>query len=162
MAYSKVTRDQIAHYLNVTPSAELESWKIIGVGVTDYSISYNPQTTTEKWIIHKNATTTLDSYQISGEVTQKCYKGDDVYDFINELRRKATIGGANETQVLDIDLYDETSGSYKATKYDVTVSITSYGGGEDAEIGYTISYNGDPILGTVTISAGTPVFTPEV
>lgn len=160
MAYTKVTRDQIASYLNVTPKSD-PSWKIIGVGITDYSISFNPQNTTEKWIIHRNATTTLDSYQIQGDVTQKCYKGDDVYDYINDLRRKASIGDENNTQVIDIDLYDESEGKYKATKYDCVISVSSYGGGDDAEIEYTISYNGDPTLGYVTISAGEITFTED-
>ena len=160
MAYTKVTRDQIASYLNVTPSANSEDWKIIGVGITDYGQSYNPQVETEKWIIHKNATSTLESFQIQGAVSQKCYFGDDVYDFVNDLRRKASVGSKVNTQVLDIDLYDEvSSGNYSATKYDCAVVVTSYATGENPIIEYTIYYNGDPKVGTVTISDGVPTFT---
>lgn len=160
MAYKKVTRDQIASYLNVTPSAQTKSWKIIGVGITDYGQSYNPQVETEKWIIHKNATSTLESFQIQGEVSQKCYFGDDVYDFVNELRRKASVGSAVNTQVLDIDLYDETSGTFSATEYDCAVVITSYATGETPVIEYTIYYNGDPKVGTVSFDgSGVPTFT---
>ena len=31
MGYKKVTRDQIATYLNTTPSTEKETWSIVGV-----------------------------------------------------------------------------------------------------------------------------------
>lgn len=159
--YEKVTRDQIMSFLNTTPSANSPTWSIIGVGVTEFAQEYNAQTTTEKWIIHKNATTTTDSYQISGSVSQKCYKGDAVFEFINALRRNASVGGDCVTQILDVDMYDETSSAYKATLYDCNISIDTYGG-EDAVIEYTISYNGDPTLGTVTITGGVPTFTPTV
>ena len=51
----KVTRDQVVTYLDTTPSTE-ETWSLLGIGITSYGIAYNPQVTTEKWIINKNAT----------------------------------------------------------------------------------------------------------
>lgn len=164
MSYKKVTREQIASYLNTTPGTN-ETWSIIGVGVTDYGQSFNPQVTTEKWIINKNATSSLDSYQIQGDVSQKCYFGDAVYDYVNNLRRTAGVGNAVETQILDIDLYDSTGENtatkYKATKYDCAVVVTSYATGETPVIEYSIYYNGDPKVGTVTIADGKPTFTPD-
>lgn len=164
--YKKVTREQIASYLDIEPTGTTPTWKIIGVGITDYGQSYNPQVETEKWIINKNATSTLESYQIQGDVSQKCYFGDDVYDFVNDLRRNAKVGDAINTHILDIDLYDATgSGSsttYKATMYDCAIAITSYATGETPVIEYTIYYNGDPKVGTVTFSGGTPTFTENI
>jgi hypothetical protein len=164
MSYKKVTREQIASYLNTTPEST-ETWSIIGVGITDYGQSFNPQVTTEKWIINKNATSSLDSYQIQGDVSQKCYFGDPVYDFVNNLRRTAGVGDKVNTQILDIDLYDSTGENtaikYKATKYDCMVAVTSYATGETPVIEYSIYYNGDPIVGTVTIADSKPTFTPD-
>ena len=74
----KITREQFATYLNTTPSAE-ETWALLGVGITGYGVAYNPQVTTEKWIIHKAATSSLDSYQRQGDVSQKCYKGEPIF-----------------------------------------------------------------------------------
>lgn len=151
--------------MNTTPSDASETWSIIGVGITDYGQSMNPQVETEKWIIHKNATSSLESYQIQGDVSQKCYFGDAVYDFINNLRRTAAVGDKVETEILDIDLYDATgsgtSATYKATKYACMIAVTSYATGESPVIEYSIYYNGDPILGTVSLSTGTPVFTAD-
>ena len=164
MGYTKVTREQIASYLNIKPGSEAV-WAILGVGITDYGQSFNPQVTTEKWIIHKNATSSLDSYQIQGDVSQKCYFGDPVYDFVNNLRRTAGVGSKVETQILDIDLYDstgeDTAISYKATMYDCIIAVTSYATGENPVIEYSIYYNGDPKVGTVTIADGAPTFTPD-
>lgn len=163
--YTKVTREQIASYLNTTPETGSPTWSIIGVGITDYGQSFNPQVETEKWIIHKNATSTLESFQIQGDVSQKCYFGDPVYDYVNNLRRTAGVGNAVNTQVLDVDMYDaEGTGAnakYKATLYDCAVVVTSYATGESPVIEYSIYYNGDPKIGTVTIVEEAPTFTED-
>lgn len=153
----KITREQFVTYLNTTPSAD-PTWSLVGVGVTSYGIAFNPQVTTEKWIIHKSATSSLDSYQRQGDVSQKCYKNDPIFEYINELRRTCGIGSKVETQVLDIDRYDEVDGAYKATLSDVIVVITNYMA-EDAVIEYSIYYNGDPTQGTVNFEDTKPTFT---
>lgn len=165
MAYKKVTREQIATYLNTTPGESSEKWSIVGVGITDYGQSFNPQIETEKWIINKNATSSLESYQIQGDVSQKCYFGDPVYDFVNNLRRTRAIGSQVETQILDVDTYDatgeDTAKKYKAQKNDCMIAVTSYGTGETPVIEYSIYYNGDPVVGTVSIADTKPVFTAD-
>ena len=40
---TKVERSQFLTYLDTTPAASNPTWAILGVGVTDYGISYNPQ-----------------------------------------------------------------------------------------------------------------------
>lgn len=159
----KITREQVVSYLNTTPNSQNATWGLIGIGITSYGLGFNPQVTTEKWIINKNATSSLESYQIQGEVSQKCYKGDPIFEFVNELRRTAGVGSEAETEVLDIDTYDEASSdNYKATKYKCTIAITNYMS-EEAIIEYSIYYNGDPVLGTVTLDAqGKPTFSVNV
>lgn len=157
----KINRAQFVTYINTTPKEDTANWSLLGVGVTGYAISYNPQVTTEKWIIHESATSSVDSYQRAGDVSQRCYKGDPVFEYMNELRRKAATGSEVQTQVLDIDRYDASeTGAYNATKSDATIAISSYMG-EDAVIEYTIHYNGDPVLGTVTFADETPTFVEE-
>lgn len=162
--YKKVERHEIATYLNTTPKETTATYGIVGVGITDYTENYNAQTTTEKWIIHKNATTTTDSYQIQGSVTQTCYVGNPVYDFVNNLRRSEAVGADAETDIIDVDLYDNETGtdgviSYKATKHKCAIAIGTYGGSDPAQLGYNINYNGDGIQGRVTITDGKVTFT---
>lgn len=163
--YKKVSREQIATYLDTTPESSY-TWKIVGVGITDYGQDFNPQTTTEKWIINKNATTTLDSFQIQADASQTCYYGDDVYDYVNNLRRTAGVGSKVVSHVLDIDLYDSTGSgagtTYAATLYECAVIVRSYAKGETPKIEYTVHYNGDPKIGTVQFNDGVPTFTENV
>jgi len=150
----KINRSQFLTYLNTTPSSTA-TWKVLGVGITEYGIDYNPQVDTEKWIIEDNARTDHSSNQKQGSVSQKCYKGDPVFEFVNEGRDKLNY----KSQVLDIDRWNGNGSSYPAKLNDVIITITSYMG-EDAEIEYDIYYDGDAKEGTVTFSDGVPTFTP--
>ncbi|HII08979.1 MAG TPA: hypothetical protein HA355_05250, partial [Methanosphaera sp.] len=50
----KINRSQFVTYMN-TGTDLSPNWNILGVGITEYGISYNPQVDTEKWIIEDNA-----------------------------------------------------------------------------------------------------------
>lgn len=158
---TKIPRSKCPTFINTTPNSTA-TYALLGYGVTSYAIAYNPQTTTEKWIIHDNATTTHDGNQKQGTVSQKMYAGDPCFEYVNSLRDK--FGSEVRTDVIDVDKYI-TSGtgtvSYGAKKSNVSIVITNYLG-EDAVLEYTIYYDGDPIEGTVTIADGVPTFTPSV
>lgn len=150
----KINRSQFLTYLNTTPNAENPKWDVLGVGITEYGISFNPQVDTEKWIIEDNARTDHSSNQKQGSVTQKCYKGDPVFEFINAGRDKLNY----KTQVLDIDRWNGTGTTYPAKMNDVIITVETYMG-EDASIEYTIYYDGDAKQGTVSFDGSTPTFT---
>jgi hypothetical protein len=155
---SKIDRDDaLVTFLDTTPAGNSRTWALLGVGITAYAIEYNPQVDTEKWIIEKNARTDHTSNQKQGDVTQKMYKGDPCYEFAKDGRDVLNY----KTHILDIDGAYETSGSYPAKMSDGLLAITSYGG-ENAEIGYSLYYEGDPTEGTVTIADGVPTFTPTL
>lgn len=150
----KIKRSQFLTYLN-TGTSTTPVWSVLGVGITDYGIDYNPQVDTEKWIIEDNARNDHSSNQKQGSVTQKCYKGDAVFEFVNAGRDQLNY----KSQVLDIDRWNGEGTSYPAKMNDVIITVTSYMG-EEAEIEYDIYYDGDAVEGTVTFSGSTPTFTP--
>lgn len=150
----KIKRSQFLTYLNTGTSAN-PTWSVLGVGITEYGIAFNPQVDTEKWIIEDNARNDHSSNQKQSSVTQKCYKGDPVFEFINGARDQLNF----KAQVLDIDRWNGTGTTYPAKKNDVMITINSYMG-ENAEIEYTIYYDGDATEGTVTFTGTTPTFTP--
>ena len=151
----KINRSQFLTYLNTTPKATNPTWSVLGVGITDYGVSYNPQVDTEKWIIEDNARTDHSSNQKQGSVTQKCYKGDAVFEFVNAGRDELNY----KSQVLDIDRWNGEGTSYPAKLNDVIITVNTYMG-EEASIEYDIYYDGDAKVGTVTFdSSGVPTFT---
>lgn len=160
-----VKRTEIMAFLNTTPSETTESFKIVGNGMTSGSYSYEASETNETYIVDDNATTIIDSYALSLDGEMKCIFGDDVFDYINNLRRKMATGTDAETTVLLVDKYDvNTEGAFKAQKFNCSISISSYGGdgGATPTIGFKINVNGNPTNGTVKIVSGTPTFTAEV
>lgn len=150
----KIKRSQFITYLDTTPSGSSRTWAVLGVGVNEYAVSYNPQVDTEKWIVEDNARNDHTSNQKQGSVTQKCYKNDPEFAFIAQARDELNY----KTKVLDVDTWSGSVGSYNATMSDATITVTSYSG---EEIEYDIYYDGDPVKGTVSISDGTPTFTPS-
>ena len=150
----KIKRSQFLTFLNTGTSAN-PTWSVLGVGITEYGIDYNPQVDTEKWIIEDNARNDHSSNQKQSSVTQKCYKGDAVFEFINGARDQLNF----KAQVLDVDRWNGTGSSYPATKSDVIITVTRYMG-ENAEIEYTLYYDGDATEGSVTFAGNTPTFTP--
>lgn len=151
----KIERSQFLTYLDTTPSTNNPTWKILGVGVTDFAISYNPQVDTEKWIIEDNARTNHSANEKQGSVTQTAYKNDPLFEFVNEGRDKLNY----KTHILDIDMWNGSSSSYPATLSDGKVVVTSYMG-ENAQIEYDLYYEGNATKGTVTFTDGVPTFTP--
>ena len=72
----KVKRSQFVTFLDTTPSGNNRTWAVLGIGITEYGIAYNPQVDTEKWIIEDNARNDHSSNQKQGSVTQKIHKND--------------------------------------------------------------------------------------
>ena len=151
----KVKRSQFLTYLDTTPTETNPTWKVLGVGITEYGISFNPQVDTEKWIIEDNARNDHSSNQKQSSVSQKCYKGDPVFEFINAGRDQLNY----KSHVLDIDRWNGTGSTYPAKMNDVIITITNYMG-EEATIEYDVYYDGDAVEGSVTFVGNVPTFTP--
>ena len=153
----KVNRSQFLTYLNTTPNGNSATWAILGVGITEYGVSYNPQVDTEKWIIEDNARNDHTSNQKQGSVEQKIYKGDPCFEFAAAGRDKLNY----KTQILDIDRWNGTENTYPAKLSDGKLVVTETLG-ENATLSYDLYYDGDTKEGTVTFSDGVPTFTPTV
>lgn len=155
---TKIERDEVVTYLDVTPNSD-PTFEILGIGITDYGISYNPQVDTEKWIIERNARSDHKSNQKQGSVSQTAYKGDPVFEFVADGRDALNY----KTHILDIDAWADCDvlGAFKATLSDGKVVVTNYMG-ENATIEYDLYYDGDLTYGTVTFDTNNkPVFTPD-
>ncbi len=149
-------RDQFAHYINTGADASSPVWTLEGVGVDALALAYNPQIDQYKTIIERNANATFNNYQLQTSVSGKrIYKGDAMYEFLNEARRNMK---AIETQILEVEMANtESEGSYIATKFDCLIVIDEFLG-ENATISYTLYVKGDPTHGTVTLADKTPTF----
>ena len=151
----KVNRSQFLTFLDTTPTSSY-TFALLGIGITEYGVSYNPQVDNEKWICEDNARVDHKSNQKQGSVTQKIYKGDACFEFVNGARDILNY----RTNILDVDSWNGTDGSYPATLSPGKIVITKYMG-ENAEIEYDLYYDGDAVKGNVVFDEnGVPTFTP--
>ena len=149
----KIKRSRYQKFLDITPNSTA-SWKVIGIGVSEASVDFGAQVDTEKWIIEDNARNDHTSNQKQLSVTQKCYKNDPEFEYINLGRDKLNY----TSHILEIDTWNGNGSNYPSKKSDCLITINSYSG---EEIEYTIYFNGDPTEGMSTISDGVPTFTPN-
>jgi len=151
---NKIDRTEWADFLNTKPSGEQPTWAIIGVGITDKSTDYNAEVSEEKLIINRNATKTVDGYALSSGVEQTAYKGDPVFEFVDDIRYKLKTGSDAETQLLG------ATPKYRARLWNVAIEISN-NAGDTAKVNYNIHYIGDPTFGNVTFTNGVPTFEEE-
>ena len=153
----KVKRSQFLTFLDTRPASTTPTWKVLGIGITDYGIDYNPQVDTEKWIIEDNARTDHTSNEKQSSVTQRIYKNDPCFEFVQAGRDELNY----RSHVLDIDRWNGNGSSYPAKMSDVVITVSTWMG-EEATIEYDLYYDGDAKTGTVVFDEnGVPTFTED-
>lgn len=148
----KIKTSQYLRFIDTTPSSS-PTWKVMGIGVEEASTSFNPNVERIKWIIEDSARTDHTSNDKQSSITQKAYKNDPCFEFVNAGRDKLNY----KTHILEVDTWSGSEGSYAAKMSDGLISVTDYSGDE---ISYDLYFDGDPTDGTVAISDGVPTFTP--
>lgn len=145
-----IKRSLFATFLNTTPDAAATYYKI-GDGVSDAQIQYNPKITEEHYVHEDNASKSVDGYAPTMPVSAIVINGDEVFEFIDNLRKTRAILDDAETDIVNVWLYETGGpGAYPAEKQTVCIQIDDFGGpgGDPARIGYTLNYVGDPTTGT--------------
>jgi len=149
-------------FVNTAPGENTGTYALVGDGVTELSISYNPQTSTEQFIHQDTANTELTGYQPNAPVTSQVVKDDEAFQFVNGLRKKLPIGSDAHTDIVLVDVFETpTGGAYVATRQPVSIQIDSYGGAasDPLAISYTINWRGEGVEGT--FNPDTKAFTPR-
>lgn len=162
---AKIKRYNFAHFLN-TGTKLNPVWSRINKGVTELSINYAAEVTTEQYIGDKNASSGVENYAPTAGVSMVAFQEDPCFVLIDGIRKARATGEDAEVQLLNVNVYDSTtSGSltyYTAEKQDCVVEITSAGGEGNMSIEATLHFNGDPTTGYATIVDGVPIFTENI
>lgn len=153
-------------FINTAATPDNAKYEQVGDGVTELSISYNAQTTTEQYINQDSANTEITGYQPNAPVTAQVVKENPAFKYINTMRKTLPTMSGAYTDVVMVDVFETVeSGKYPATKQPVSIQIDSYGGAaaDPLSIGYTINWRGngtdgtfDPATKTFTPASGAP------
>ena len=150
MTNAKVKRSEFKTFMNTTPATSA-TYKLIGTGVNSGKINYNPKTNEETDIDQDSASISVESYAPTLPIEAIAVNGDDVFEFVDGLRKSRAVLSAAETDIVNVWLYETpTSGAYPAEKQPVSIQIDDFGGdgGQAVKINYTINFLGSPTLGT--------------
>lgn len=151
MAGTKVKRSKLAIFLDTSGGEKTAEWALIGNGVTEQTIAYNPTTSDEVYIHQDSGTVDVESYKPNIPTPMTAIKGDSVFDYVDGLRKTRAIGADARTKICIVYLYEtETTGAYPAEQNDCSIQIDDFGGagGESATINFTINLIGDAVVGT--------------
>lgn len=145
-----VARSKQAIYMNTTPDSTA-TYNLVGKGVSEATIAYNPQTQTEQDIISDTASTDLTGYQPSVPLKIKIDSADAVFVFLDSLRTERAILSDAVTDIILVDTFKTAvTGAYPAEKQSVTVQVDDWGGAaaDPLGLGVTLSYRGNATKGT--------------
>lgn len=152
----KIKRSAYASFLN-TGTKTAPVFKRMGQGISEMNLEYNAEEEEEKYIHQDSSTHMITGYAPASDVEQKCYKNEEIFEYIDAKRRARAIESDAETEVLDVFMYDKKAeGIYAAELNDAIVVISSFSGDS---INYAVKRNGDPIQGYVTITDSAVTFT---
>ncbi len=160
----RLTNTDKVDFLNITPKAADPSWALIGTGITSIDNAYNAKVSDEHWVAETNERHALDGYALGVDLNQTAYKGDGVFEFVDDIMYYMKKGKDCETTKLEVYKYrvDETGDTpkYDARLLNVLVvpDSDSREGGNALKVKYKIQVQGDPKFGTVTFANGKPVF----
>ena len=146
---AKIKRSQFRSFLN-TGSIGTPTWSLIGDGVTAGAIAYNPKTSEETYIHEDSATISVESYAPNMPLESTAVAGDEVFEFIDALRKSRAVLSLAEAEVVNVWMYKEAIGGfYPAERQGVSLQVDEFGGdgGAAAKLNYTVNFVGEPTLG---------------
>lgn len=147
----KIKRSKIALFLNTASAPSTPEWSLVGDGVTEQTIAYNPQTSDETYIHQDSGTTDVESYKPNIPTPMTAIQGDPVFTFVDGIRRGRKVLAEARSEVCMVYLYEDAEdGAYPAERNVCSIQVDDFGGagGESAKLNFTINLIGDPEIGT--------------
>lgn len=158
----KIKTSKIAAFINTTPDSDDTFERVRKQG--ELTMKYDAETSEDTYIDEDGPTTNVDRYSVGFDGELVAHTGDPVFEYLDKLRQNRAVGAAAATECIIVYVYDKKAeGSYAAEKNNCSIQISEFGGeggGGNASLNYTCSFNGDPVKGTAKIADGKVTFTP--
>ena len=152
--YEKIREDQFLRFIDTTPTESTPTWALIAAVEEDGAgIEYNPNIDRIKLIVNEGSITNHTSNDKQLNATYLAYKGDACFTYVEAGRDQLNY----KTHLLEVDIWNESTGSYAAKMSNATIGITSYNGNT---IEFDLYADGDPTNGSVTMIGNVPTFVP--
>ncbi len=166
MAEIKITKNKVIPFIDVSKTANTDSWSPVWKRIdksTIFDLAFNPQSESVDYISMASAVEEISSYQPELPQEIACYRGNPIYDFIEELAINLPVGDDTKVPVL-LAWPPESEGASTVTGWQVAdnrLLLGSYNS-VDGKVTYTLKMGGDIKVGTISAAeSGTPTFSPK-
>lgn len=163
---AKITKDKVAIYLDISKTITTPSWVPAWKRIeksTIFDLAFNPQSTTEDYIAYETAIEEISGYQ--PEIPQEIalYRGDSIYDYIEDLVFDLQVGDALRVPVLllfppKLDSEGKLAGDIRAWQIKEARLLLSNFNSVEGKVTFTLKLGGTYDRGTATVADGEPVF----
>ena len=102
----KIERKFLAHFLNVTPKSESETYYRLGKDLEEYNTELSPEVNTRKNILGETSTD-VSSYEVSASV-EPYYadKGDGLHAFLQDIIDSRKVLDDVKTDTVEVHLWE--------------------------------------------------------
>lgn len=163
MPQVKITKNKVIPFLDVSNTVNGASWTPTWKRIdksTIFDMSFNPQSTTEDYIAYETAIEEISGYQPELPQEIALYRGNEIYDYIEQLCYDLEVGDALRIPFL-LAWPPQEDSTIKAWQLkDCRLLLSNYNS-VDGKVTFTLKLGGDIDRGTVQINEGVPTFTPS-
>jgi hypothetical protein len=155
-AGTMIKKHHVALFLNSgTPTVPV--WTQIQKS-TDNTITMNAETKVFDYIVDEAPTTEIDRYSPSLSQPLTMYKGEEDYEYVFDKFFEQSVGDDAHSDILVVFYGADVAATYKAWKCSAVLVMDNMNPTEST-ITVNVLFNGTTDQGTVTVTAGVPVFT---
>lgn len=158
----KITKDQVIPFLDTSNTINSGStwnpdWGRIDKS-TIFDLAFNPQSTTEDYIAYETPIEEISGYQPELPQEIALYRGNKIYDYIENLVYDLEVGDALRVPML-LAFPPQADGTIRGWQIqDCRLLLNNYNS-VDGKITFTLKMGGTYERGTIKITDGKPVFT---
>lgn len=158
---TKVTKDKVIPFLDISGSIKNEGswdpeWKRIDKS-TIFDLAFNPQSTTEDYIAYETPIEEISGYQPELPQEIALYRGNTIYDYIEDLCYNLEVGDALRVPML-LCWPPQADGTIRAWQVkDCRLLLSNYNS-VDGKVTFTLKLGGTYDRGTVVLNDGAPQF----
>ena len=158
---TKITKDKVIPFLDISGTInESGTWSPVWKRIdksTIFDLSFNPQSTTEDYIAYETPIEEISGYQPELPQEIALYRGNAIYDYIEDLCYNLEVGDALRVPMLLL-WPPQADGTIRAWQIQECRLLLSNYNSVDGKVTFTLKLGGTYDRGTATVEDGAPTF----
>ena len=155
---AKIERKYLAHFINAAKIGETAAlYERLGKDLEEFSPELSAQVDTKKNILGETSVL-ISGYEKTGAVEPYyAESGSALFELLQDIIDNNRVLDELKTDVVEVKLWEQAeNGKYPASREEVYMEITSYGGDTTGyQISFTLHYTGNKVMGTFDVNTRT-------